>query len=174
MIRITPVSLRNPLFVICLILSVLCLAVGYGMVGNWVGAVLASLMGPAWWFARKYPTAWLPFFCLLISVGLAAAGSLIGAPPLLMMVGAAVTLAVWDLVLLEPAVGNHSSAAQARHYEHKHLQSLMLALSCGLLAAWLGRSLSIQVPFPVLMLLIAFLLFALDRVWGYIRRTGKA
>jgi hypothetical protein len=30
------------------------------------------------------------------------------------------------------------------------------------------------VPFPVLMLLIAFLLFALDRVWGYIRRTGKA
>lgn len=166
-------SLRKTLFVICLILLVLCLAAGYGIARHWMGVMIVSLLGPAWWFARKYPGSQLSLVCLVVSVGLAVAGRLIGAPPVFMIFGSAVALAVWDLLFLDSALGNNSSAEQTRHYENKHLQSLTLALGSGLLGTLLGSFIKIQIPFIVLMLFITFILFALDRVWGYIKNTVK-
>ena len=166
-------SLRKSFFVICLISSVLCLAAGYGIAGRWIGAMLAILLGPAWLLARKYPDSHLPLVCLLSSVALAVAGTLIGSPPFLMIFASALALAAWDLLLLDSAFGNTSPAEPTRRYENKHLQSLTLALGSGLFAALLGRFLEIQIPFILLMLLITFILFALDRVWGYIKNTGK-
>ncbi len=166
--------LRKTLFVICLLTAVLCLATGYWIAGQWIGAILAILIGPAWWLAQKYPHSQLPLFCLVGSVGLAVAGRLIGSPPFLMIFASALALAGWDLVVLDSALGNHASGEQTRHYENRHLQSLMLALASGLLAALLGRFLTIQIPFLVWMLFIALILFALDRVWDYLKKTGKA
>ena len=167
-------SLRKNLFVICLILSGLCLAAGYGIAGQWIGAVLSILTVPAWLLARKYPSPRLPLVCLLVTVGFAVVGRLVGSPPFLMIFASAVALAVWDLMVLDSALGNTSDGEQTRHYETRHLQSLALALGAGLLAMLLGSFLRIQMPFIVLMLFIAFILFALDRVWGYIKHTGKA
>jgi hypothetical protein len=167
-------SLRKTFFVICLIVSVLCLSAGYGIAGHWIGAIIAILLGPAWLLARKYSDSQLPLLCLLGSVGFAVVGRLIGAPSLWMIFGSAVALAVWDLLLLDSALGNDSSLEQTRHYENKHLQSLALALGSGLFATLLGSFLKIQMPFIVLMLFVIFILFSLDRVWGYIKKTGKA
>jgi hypothetical protein len=165
---------RKTLFVICLILAVLCLAAGYGIAGQWMGAILAILMGPGWLLARKYPGSRLPLVCLLVTVGFAVVGRLVGSPPFLMIFASAVALAVWDLLLLDSALGNPSSGDQTRRYETRHLRSLTLALCSGLLGTLLGSFLKIQMPFLVWMLFIAFLLFGLDRVWGYIKNTGKA
>jgi hypothetical protein len=165
--------LRKTLFVICLLFAVLCLAAGYGIAGQWMGAVLAILMGPAWLLARNYPGSRLPLVCLLVTVGFAVVGRLIGSPPFLMIFASAAALAVWDLLVLDSALGTPSSVEQTRHYETRHLQSLTLALCSGLLATLLGSFLRIQMPFLVWMLFIAFLLFALDRVWGYIKNTGN-
>ena len=167
-------SLRKTFFIIWLIISVLCLAAGYGIAGQWIGATIAILIGPAWLLARKYPDSQLPLVCLLGSVGFAVVGRLVGAPPFLMIFASAVALAVWDLLYLDSALGNHSSVEQTRHYENKHLQSLALALGSGLLGTLLGRFVKIQIPFIVWMLFITFTLFALDRVWDYIKKTGKA
>ena len=166
-------SLRKPLFMISLIILVLCLAAGYGIAGRWIGVWIAILMGPAWLFARKNTDPWLPFICLLASVGLAVAGRLMGAPYLLMILGSALALAVWDLVYLDTALGRNSFGAQTRRHEYKHIQSLFLALGFGLFVVLLGRFINIRIPFIVLILLIAFTLIALDRVWGYIKRTGQ-
>jgi hypothetical protein len=144
------------------------------MAGQWMGALVAILTGPAWLLARKYPGSQLPLFCLLASVGLAVAGRLIGSPPLLMIFASALALAVWDLLYLDSALGNTSPVEQTRRYESRHLQSLTLALGSGLLATWLGSFLTVQIPFIVLVLLLAFILFALDRIWGYIKSTRKA
>src|SRR5690242_12926307 len=62
-----PMPLRKTLFIICLILSVLCLAAGYGIAGHWFGAMLAILTGPAWLLVRKYPRPQLPLVSLLIT-----------------------------------------------------------------------------------------------------------
>ena len=141
--------------------------------GQWIGSMIAILIGPAWLRARKYPDSQLPLACLFISVGLAVVGRLIGAPPLLMIFGSAVALAAWDLLLLDSSLENKSSVEQTRQYENKHLQSLTLALGSGLLTTLLGRLLNIQTPFIVLILMITFILFALDRIWGYMKKTGK-
>ena len=167
-------SLRKTCFVICLIVCVLCLAAGYGIAGQWIGAMIAILIGPAWWLARKYPVSQLPLVCLLGSMGCAAVGTLSGSPPFLMIFASAFALAAWDLLYLDAALGNTSSAEQTRRYENKHLQSLTLALGSGLLVTLLGRFLTIQIPFIVWMLLLIFILFALDRIWSYIKKTGKA
>ena len=152
---------------------VLCLATGYGIAKQWVGAIIAVLLAPAWWLARKHPASPLPFICLLVSVGLAVAGRLIGSPPLLMIFDSAIALVVWDILLIDSALGSHSLIAQTRQYERQHLQSLMLALACGLIAALLGQLLTIQVPSMILILFIILLLFALDRVWVSIKKIGR-
>jgi hypothetical protein len=164
--------LRKTLYVVCLIISVFCLAAGYWIARQWIGAILAILMAPAWLLGRKYPASRLPLLCLLVSVGLAVAGILSGSPPLWMLCGSAVALALWDLLLLDAALGNKSALEPTRQYENRHLESLALALGFGLSAALLGRLLNIHIPFIVLVLCILLVLIALDRVWGYLKKTG--
>ena len=163
-------TLRKVLFIICLASSVLCMAAGYGIAGKWIGALTAILMVPGWLFARKSPDPWLPPICLFVSVGLAVAGRLVGAISLLMVFGSAFALAAWDLIYLDAALKSNSYGEQTRRYENKHIQSLVLALGSGLFAVYLGRLIDFRFPLIVLMLLISFILLALDRIWGYIKK----
>ena len=165
-------SLRKASFVICMIVSVFCLVAGYSIPGQWIGALAAILMVPAWLFARKYPDSWPPYICLLASICLAVVGKLTGAVPLLMIFGSGFTLAVWDLLFLDAALGSNSSGEQTRQYENKHLQSLALALGFGLSVSFLGRLLILQIPFLVLVILIAVALFGLERFWSYVKKEG--
>jgi hypothetical protein len=168
-------TFRKTLFAVCLVVSVLCLASGYGIAGKWIGVVMAIITGLVWLLARKYPASWLPHICLFASVCLAVIGRLTGSPPLLMICGSGVALAVWDLLLLEAALGSDSSGEQTRRYENKHLQSLVLVLGAGLCVVFFGRLLTLQIPFVLLVLFVALAVFGLDRAWGYIkkRRIGR-
>jgi hypothetical protein len=164
--------LRKNFFIICLAVSILCLTIGYGIVGKWIGTAIAISIGLAWLPARKYPASGLPFICLAASVCLAVAGQLIGSPPLLMICGSGFALAVWDLVFLNDALGRDSSGVQTRLYEGKHLQSLALALGSGLLVASIGRLLNFQIPFIVMILFVALVIFGLERIWGAIKKRS--
>ena len=167
-------SLRKTFFVICLVLSILCLAIGHGIVGNWIGTGFALLTGFAWLLARRYSASGLSIICLLASVGLAAAGVLTGSPPLLMISSSGFTLATWDLLLLDTALGSNVPGEQTKRYESIHLQSLALALGCGLIVAFLGRFLNLQIPFIVLVLFVSLVIFGLDRIWGYIKKRSNS
>jgi hypothetical protein len=162
--------LRKTFFVICVIVSTLCLTVGYGIAEKWIGVVIAIITGLIWLLARKYPDSGLPVICLVVSVCLAVVGLLIGSPPLLMICGSGFALAVWDLVFLNNALGRVPSGVQTIQYERRHLQSLALALGSGLLVAFLGRLFNLQFPFLILMLFVAFIIFGLDRTYGYIKK----
>jgi hypothetical protein len=163
-------AFRKIFFAACLVLSVLCLAAGYGVAGQWPGVVMAIITGLAWLLARKYSDSGLPLLCLLASVGMAVVGRLTGVTPLLMICGSGMALAVWDLLLLDVALESHSSGEQTRQYENKHLQSLVLALGSGLCVAFLGRFLTLQIPFALLILFIVLTVFGLDRVWSHIEK----
>ncbi len=164
-------ALRKTFFVVCLVASVFCLAVGYGLTGQWFGAVMAILTGFTWLLGQKYLTSKLPPFCLLVSTCLAVVGLLTGASPGLMICGSAVALAVYDLLLLDIALGSSSSGEQTRPYEIQHLQSLALALGSGLLGVLLGRWLRLELSFFVLVGFVAVAVFGLARVWGYNEKT---
>ena len=165
-------ALRKLCFAVCLAVSALCLAAGYGIAGQWFGTALAIMTGLAWLPARKYPASGLPLACLLVSIGLAVVGRLTGAPPVLMICGSGIALAVWDLLLLDVALGSASLGEQTRRYETGHLRSLALALGSGLLAVFLGRWLQLQIPFFITVFLVVLVVFGLDRAWGYVKKTA--
>lgn len=165
-------ALRKIFFVICLVVSILCLAAGYVIAGLWIGAVIAIIAGLAWLPSRKYPSSLLPHICLFASVCLAVVGRLTGSPPLLMICGSGAALAAWDLLFLEDALKGSLYEGQTRRYENKHLKSLALALGSGLMVAFVGRLLNFQIPFVVLMLFVVLVVFGLDRVWGYIKKRS--
>jgi hypothetical protein len=163
-------SLRKIFFIICIVITALSLATGFEIAGKWILALIAVLLAPAWLFAQKYADTWLPFLCLLTSAGLAVVGILIGSSSLWMFLGSGFSLAVWDLLLFNAALGNNPSGEQTRLYEIKHIQSLALALSFGLLLVFLGRLFTIQIPFALLILFILSVLFGLDRTLGDIKK----
>jgi hypothetical protein len=162
--------LWKTLFVICLAVSMLCLAAGYGIAGQWIGAVIAVITGLAWLPARKYPDSGLPVICLVVSVCLAVVGRLSGASSLLMICGSGFALAVWDLVFLDDALGSNLIGEQTKRYENKHLQALALALGCGLTLAFVGHLINFRIPFMAMMLFVALVIFGLERIWGTIKK----
>jgi len=165
-------ALRKTFLVVCLVVLLLCLMAGYGFAGQWIGGVIALTSGLAWLPARKYPASWIPHLCLITSVGLAVTGQLTGASPLLMICGSGFALAAWDLILLDGALSTHSVVEQSERYELKHIQSLALALGAGLLVAFLGGMLNLQIPFVVMMLFVALVIFGFDRVWATIKKRS--
>jgi hypothetical protein len=165
-------ALRKIFFIICLIISTVCLTVGYVITGLWIGAVIALITGLAWLPSRKYPSSWLPHLYLFAFVCLAVVGRLTGSPPLLMICGSVAALAVWDLLFLDDTLKGISYGGQTRRFENSHLQSLALVLGCGLIVAFVGRLLNFQIPFVVLLLFVVLVVFGLDRVWGYIKKRS--
>jgi hypothetical protein len=165
-------SLRKIYFIICLVLSTVCLAVGFIITGLWIGSVIAIITGLAWLPSRKYPSSLLPHICLFASVCLAVVGLLTSSPPLLMICGSGASLAAWDVLFLDDALKVSSYEGQTRRYENNHLQSMVLSLGCGMILAFAGRLLNFQIPFVVLMLFVVLVVFGLDRVWGIIKNRS--
>ena len=60
-----------------------------------------------------------------------------------------------------------------RQYENQHLRSLLLALGVALALIVVGRFVTIDLPFVLLLLSLALILFALDRLWVEIKKAGK-
>ncbi len=161
-------SFRQTCFLFCLGLGLICLAGGYGMAGQWVGASIVFLPVLALFFSRRLKSAWLlPSLCLVSLVGLAAFGLWVGAPTLLMILGATAALAAWNLDLRETS----SLTVTARRFEYKHIQSVALALGLGLVIAAGVRLVPLQIPFVFLVLIILLNLFSLDRVTRYLKKT---
>jgi uncharacterized membrane protein len=126
----------------------------------------------AWLLAWKYPSLLLPHLCLIVSILLGVTGILSGVPSWLMICGAAAALAAWDLLLLISALKNVSATGKNRLYEVWHFQSLALAVGGGLLVAFLGQMLSFQIPFPILLILTAGVVFLLERVSRIIKKRS--
>jgi hypothetical protein len=152
------------------VLSILCLAAGYALVGHWIGAVIVIISGLSWVPARKNPDSWLPHLCLFAFVCLAVVGRLTGSTTILMLCGSGLALAAWDLFFLNDGLKGNTDVEQTKRYENKHLQSLALALGFGLMVAFIGRLLNFQIPFVILLLFVVMVVFGLDQVWSHIKK----
>lgn len=161
---------RKIFFAISLAALVLCLIAGYGIAGQWIGVVITIITGLGWLLGLKYPLFWLPHICLTVSVCLAVAGCLAGYSPLLMIFGSGAALAVWDVLLLDASLRSSSPGEQTRRYETDHLQLLALAIGAALVVVFLGQLLHFQVPFLVMVVFVALVVFGIDRVWGYLSK----
>ncbi len=156
---------RKILRLVCPVISVTCLGIGYTTTGLWIAGLVLVLTLLTWLFAVKWPFGFLPTSTLVFSTSLAVAGLLTGAMPLLMMLGAALALAGWDVILWNRALINNSLSASPTLIERQHYQSLAVALGLGLLAIIAGRLFRFQIPFGWMVVLVILTLFSLERIW---------
>lgn len=183
-------TLRRMILLLALGLMTVGLLIAYARLGSMVGLSASLLVAVVWLacfgFARRVTVSGLmPVllpFCLFASVALVVVGLLRGASPLLMLVVGALSLAVWDLVALDGALSLECSgsgrrrgeADTARRYEQGHMRTLAMALVCGLSLAFTARLLNFDLPFVIVLALVAALVVALDRSWALIERPQSS
>lgn len=155
--------LRKASFLVCLLAAGLCLAGGYAIAGSPAGVLFAVLAVLAWLYTWRPANGWLAGLCLAASTCVAAVGVLLQAPSALMILGAALSLAAWDLLLLDHSMPSRDLAPGSRLLEIRRLQSLAAVLGVGLFAAFAGRLVSLSLPFGLMVLAVLLALFALDR-----------
>ncbi|HUX20951.1 MAG TPA: hypothetical protein VMW69_06900 [Spirochaetia bacterium] len=166
-------SFRKFLLPLSVGLSTACLSAGYLVAGHYVGAAFVLLPGVAVMFHRRLRFRWTALAYLTITVGFAAAGIFVANPPLLMVAGLVSAVAVWDLVDLDRWVAQSGAGAATHGTELLHLRSLALSLGSGLLLAAIGLTVSLHIPFFVLVVMILLFLFSGDRVYRYLAGRNK-
>ena len=159
--------LRRILSLVCPILCVACLAAGYATNGDWIAVAAGASTGLIWLLVYKRPASWPPSVALVISVIWGAAGLLVDATPFPMILGTTFALAGWDLMWLDHTLtGSANSSAQTISlFEHRHYQSLALALGPGLLIVIAGRMIQFEIPLGGMIILAILAMFSLDRIW---------
>ena len=105
-----------------------------GLPGFWVPACLVPLPGALLLFHRRIRDGWAAPLFLVVMMGAAAAGAMVGASAFLLIPGAALALAAWDLVDFHRFVRGGRSPQPAAALEKRHALSLAKAISLGLLA----------------------------------------
>lgn len=163
-------SIRKISFFLCLAILVISQISVYVLAGQWIGILSAIGLGFIWLFTRKHSDTWLPHICLAASIILTTTGTLTGSHFILSIISSGFSLAVWDLLLFDASLQKTTCADQTRRYENRHLQSLSLAVGLGIFAGIVGRSLHLQPPFILIVLMIVLALFGLDRVWILIKK----
>ena len=158
--------LRKALFLLCAAGSTACIAAAYGMTECWWGAGLVVLPCVFPLVNRRIPGRWVPHAYLWSMLCAAAIGVVAGAPARLVLPGAVLALAAWDLV-------NRDRAGAGSGRERKHARSLALALGLGLLLAEGGMMVSLPIPFPLMLLCVILAVFSLNRVFRLLTMDSR-
>lgn len=147
------------------IVAVACLGIGYASVSGWAMLVVIACSLAAWLLAWKWPLLFPFSVALVISVCLAGAGLIAGALPLWMMLDVVLSLATWDLAQFDLVTRECEPSQSTTLMEKRHFLSLALALGLGLLAVITIQGIRFQIPFGVILLLVAVAFFCLDRLY---------
>jgi hypothetical protein len=139
-----------------------CLTAGFAGIGRSIILLGGLLALPAWLAALKWGSGFFPTTALALSMGLAAAGLLLSASPVWMILAAAFAFAGWDIVLFQHNRSGDSPAREIDLLEQRHYRNLALALGLGLPVAVAGSMIRIQLPFGWMLLLAAIALLGLE------------
>jgi hypothetical protein len=161
-------TLRKTLFFFCWGLSTLLAVAGFWQIGFWQGEIAVVICALVWLFIRKKFSK----FCLGSSIAVAAAGLLLGVPSLFMLFSAGLSLASWDLTLMDLSLAANSPGQTAKLYQSMRLRTLGFVLGAGIIVIFFGRYLSFQVPFFVMVLFIILAIFSFDRILNALQRKG--
>jgi uncharacterized membrane protein AbrB (regulator of aidB expression) len=153
-------TLQKILFFICLIISLFISVTGYIQINFWQGeiAVLISLL--LWIFARKK----IPEVCLLLSIIIAVTGILLKIPALLMLLYSVLSIACWDLTLLDKSLAKNDNNQKSNLYQKLRLISLGISLGVGFITVSLGRLLNLKIHFFIMIIFVVIVFFIIDQV----------
>jgi len=154
------------LFYICLSLSTVLSIMGYSRSSLWQGGVISLIITAGWLLAgAKFASA-----CLTGSVCLAAAGILLKAPPMFMFLYVSLSLASWDITMMELSIGSNTKEKKVDLYRYIRYLVLTMVLCMGLSAVIIGRHLSLKIPFLAMVILVVLFIAGFDRIIYYLRK----
>jgi uncharacterized membrane protein len=139
-----------------------CLTLGLAGSGGWIILLGGLLALPAWLAACKWGSGFFPTTALGLSIGLAAAGLLMSASPVWMILAASFAIAGWDIVMFQHQQHEDAPARETDLLEKRHYRNLAMALGFGVTLALAGSMIRIQIPFGWMLLLAAIALLCLE------------
>ena len=154
------------------ILAAAVLAVGYGVNGLWVGALVCLALGDLWLLAQRRAWGWGASVVLVFLTGLAAIGVWLNVSPDWMLVGAVIVLCTWDLDHFVQRMSEAGHVEGALELERSHLQRLLLVALLGLLLGAIALRIKITLGFGAALLLALLAVLALSRAIQAMRREG--
>jgi hypothetical protein len=158
------------LFFLIAIAASACLVAAFWAAGRRVEACAAVLPGLLFCLDGKLRRPWVATVSLVCAVVSAAAALLLGAPAFPAVLGAALSLAAWDLAGFTRAAGGDESPHAVRRLQARHSLSLVQAIGLGVALAAAGVFLYLRIPFVVMLVLAALDLFCLGRVHRILSR----
>lgn len=145
---------RRLLLLVPMVASVACCAGAFVAAGIWAAACVVPLPSLLVLFRARFRGGWPAHVFLAAMVLAATAGALASAPALLVVPGAVLALAAWDLAELERFLAKNESADATPAVFARHVRSLARAIVIGVLFAAGGYALSLRIPFPLMFLLV--------------------
>jgi uncharacterized membrane protein AbrB (regulator of aidB expression) len=166
------VALRKTLILVCGLAALVCLSGGFALKDLWIAAgfVFIPILGLL--LANWVSASWLPIVSLISLVGMAAVGLETGAQPYLMILGSSAALACWDQLNLDRRLRDGHDLSRVSGFERKQAGYLAAALGSGLVLAFTGSVLTLQLPFIAILLVAVLILYSLDRVSRYLTKNG--
>jgi hypothetical protein len=166
---VTVLARRLPLLA-ALVASVACLGAAFVVAGAVIPACLVVLPGVLLLFSGKTRGGWAGWVFLAAMTIAAAAAALLKAPAPLVVPGAALALAAWDLAQLDRSLRKNGADDGEAAVRRRHLLSLGRAVGLGLIFGAGGYALSLPIPFPLMLLMVVldlgclgYFLFTLKR-----------
>lgn len=165
-------DLLSILRVIGVLLAAACLALGYGIAGDWLLLLTIPAMLLFWILARGRSGFRAASAVLAIYVGLAVIGIARQASGLVLAAGCIFALAAWDLSDPRGRTSAQARPQQATLLERRHLQSLAAMAGASLLLAALGLTLRLRLPFGIVALLALLLTACVLSAVQYLRQPA--
>ena len=138
----------------CLLVSIVCLALGYTLAGYWPILFAIAAMLLLWSARKKEATFWAASSLLAVYVLLAMMGVLLKAQLPVMVMGCVSALAWWDLSDFSQSLDGEALPGTTGTLEKRRLQLLALSSAISLGLATIGIWFRMRLPFGVIVLLV--------------------
>jgi energy-coupling factor transporter transmembrane protein EcfT len=156
------------------ILNSVSLALGYGLVGLWAGAVFVMVLGFLWLIGQRRGWNWMASVMLMLFVGAASIGIWLDAPDGWMLLGAVAALSAWDLDHFTKRLSGvgQNRVEETRDLERCHLERLLVVDGLSLLFGAVALGIEVDLGFGTALLLGLLAILGLSRVIGILRRES--
>jgi hypothetical protein len=156
-----------------IVLATGVLALGYGLVGWWLGAILVVAAGVIWGIGVWRRWKWTAYLSFIFPIGAAAVGYWLGMRHLFMLFGVCASLAAWDLDRFQWRFRSlkHDEAIMAM--EKVHIYRLSLVIGAGLLVSVVGLQVNVKPAFGIVLVTSMLMIIALNRALSLFRRKKK-
>ncbi|MFP3896337.1 MAG: hypothetical protein ACLFV5_05825 [Anaerolineales bacterium] len=160
------------ILVACTILAALITALGYGLGGLWIGALMSIAVGSLWLLGQRRDWPWIAPLALVCFVGAAMVALWLGLAPGLFLLGVVLALSAWDLDHFARRVNSVGRIEEAHHLRRRHMGRLVAVNASSLIFGGAALAIEIQLDFYIILLLALLAVVGLSQSIRFLQSGG--